>query len=80
MDTTQKRVDECGEGETPREKNAGGKVTGTNKDDVLNGILRRIGGSSRGEVVNDGQQVSFYPEGVLDVENLDVPLENQGIE
>ena len=52
-------------------------MTGTNKDDVLNGILRRIGGSSRGEVVNDGQQVSFYPEGVLDVENLDVPEDNQ---
>ena len=80
MDTPQKLVDEGGGGETPGEKDAGWKVTRINKDDVLNGILRRIGGSSRGEGVNDGQRVSFFPEGVLDVENLVVPEDNQGAE
>jgi hypothetical protein len=31
-------------------------------------------------VVDDGKGTPIYPEDVLDIENLDVPLENQDIE
>ena len=80
MDTTQKRVDEGGGRETLEAEEAGGKMAEGKKDEVLNGILLRIKRSGRGDVVDDGKGTPIYPEDVLDVENLDVPLENQGIE
>jgi hypothetical protein len=80
MGTTQEQVDESGNGGTPEDNEAGGKMRSVNRDDVLNGIVRRIRGGGRGEVVNEGKRPPLYPEDELDIENLDVPLDNQDTE
>ncbi len=77
MGTTQERVDEIGNGGTPEDNENEGRTKGVNRDGVLNGIIRRIRGGGRGEVVSDGKRLPSYPEDELDVENLDVPVENQ---